>query len=242
MKKKRLENTGSFIVSNISITVDGKSYDVPENINLVEALSQNDIRVPTLCWYKGMDECLGTCRVCTVNVNGRPSAACTLKTQKDMQIEFETEELKDLRRSVIELLFVEGNHYCPSCEKSGDCLLQALAQDMEMSHSRFPYEFNNYELDYSGKNILLERNRCVHCKRCTELFSDDDGHKVFSFIGKGSETRVVFDHEREEKLSPHKAKEAMDLCPVGAILVKGQGFSKPYGERTYEKEPLWERK
>lgn len=229
-------------MSKINITVDGKSFEVLENINLVEALSQNDIRVPTLCWYKGMDECLGTCRVCIVNVNGRSSAACTLKTQEDMQIEFDTEELRDLRRSVIELLFVEGNHYCPSCEKSGDCLLQAHAQDMEMSHSRFPYKFNNYELDYSGKNILLERNRCVHCKRCTELFRDDDGHKVFSFIGKGSETRVILDPEREVKLSSHKAKEAMDLCPVGAILVKGQGFTKPYGERTYEKEPLWERK
>lgn len=229
-------------MNKININVDGKSYKVPENINLVEALSLEGIRVPTLCWYEGMDECLGTCRVCTVNVNGRPSAACTLKTSEEMDIEFDTDELRDLRRAVIELLFVEGNHYCPSCEKSGDCLLQAQAQDMGMSHSRFPYEFNNYDLDYSGKNILLERNRCVHCKRCTELFADDEGHKVFSFIGKGSETRVVFDHEREDKLSPHKAKEAMDLCPVGAILVKGQGFSKPYGERKYEKEPLWEKK
>ncbi|MCO4793415.1 MAG: (2Fe-2S)-binding protein [Bacteriovoracaceae bacterium] len=226
----------------IPITVDGKKYDVPKNINLVEALSSQGIRVPTLCWYKGMDDCLGTCRVCTVNVNGRPSAACTLNTTEEMKIEFDTSELNDLRKSIIELLFVEGNHYCPSCEKSGDCLLQAEAQALEMTHSRFPYEFNHYEIDYSGEMIILERNRCVHCKRCTELFTNDDGEKVFSFIGKGKDTQVVINKETEKSLSKHKAQEAMDLCPVGAILVKGEGFKTPYGERKFEKEPLWIKK
>lgn len=218
----------------ILMTVDQKPIEVTEGANLVEALRIHGITVPTLCWSPGIEPCLGTCRVCTIKINGREGAACTRVTEVGMVIEVDSPELRDLRVGLVEMLFSEGNHFCPGCEKSGDCELQGTAYEMGMTHSRFPYQFSHYDLDYRGKNLLLERNRCIHCKRCTELFVDDENRKVFSFIGKGKETRVMMDFELEAKLPEHKCHEAVNLCPVGAIIFKGQGFDRPIGTRRYD--------
>lgn len=219
---------------DLHFTCDGKKMTAPASTTVVEALALNGEKVPTLCWSPGIEPCLGTCRVCAVKINGREAAACTQIIAEGMVIESQSAEIKDLRQAVVELLFVEGNHYCASCEKSGDCELQGLAYQMGMTHSRFPYQFTPYELDYSGQNLLLERNRCIHCKRCTELFVDDKGQKVFSFEEKGSETRVQMDHRLEPDLSNHKKIEAMNLCPVGAIIYKGKGFDRPIGTRKFD--------
>lgn len=222
----------------IVIKVDGQTISVPEGINLIDALNRQGISVPTLCWSPGIEPCLGTCRVCTVKINGREGAACTRVTEKGMELICDTPELNDLRLALVEMLFMEGNHFCPGCEKSGDCELQGAAYKMGMTHSRFPYRFSHYELDYRGKKLLLERNRCIHCKRCTDLFVDDKNRKVFSFVNKGKETRVMMDLNLESELSDHKCKEAVQLCPVGAIIFKGQGFDRPIGTRKYDRVGL----
>lgn len=221
-------------MNKVSFHCDGKRMQAPAQTTVVEALKLNGEIVPTLCWTPNIEPCLGTCRVCTVKINGRETAACTQIISQDMEIESSTDELKDLRQAIVEMLFVEGNHYCPSCEKSGDCELQGLAYQMGMTHSRFPYQFTPYELDYTGEKLLLERNRCIHCKRCTDLFVDDKQRKVFSFEGKGSETRVQMNHRYEAEMSDHKRLQSMELCPVGAIIYKGKGFDRPIGTRKYD--------
>ncbi len=218
----------------ISITVDQKQVEVTSGANLVDALRFCGVQVPTLCWSPEIEPCLGTCRVCTVKINGREGAACTRIAEAGMVVEVETPELRDLRAGLVEMLFSEGNHFCPGCEKSGDCELQGAAYQMAMTHSRFPYQFSHYDLDYRGKKLLLERNRCIHCKRCTDLFVDDNNQKVFSFVGKGHETRVMIDLDLEAALPEHKCQEAVKLCPVGAIIYKGQGFDRPIGSRMFD--------
>jgi [NiFe] hydrogenase diaphorase moiety small subunit len=222
-------------VEHIAVSIDGKEFKLPKGINLVDALRLTGTQIPTLCWSKEIEPCLGTCRVCMVKINGRETAACTRTVDDGMVITCQTAELQDLRKGIVEMLFTEENHYCPGCEKSGDCELQAIAYEMEMTHSRYSYQFSHYDLDYRGKHLLLERNRCIHCKRCTELFVDDHDRKVFSFVGKGKETRVVMDLELERSLSPHKCQEAAQLCPVGAIIVKGKGFDRPIGTRKNDR-------
>jgi len=221
-------------MSNVFFQCDGKSMQAPANTTVVEALKLNGEIVPTLCWSPGIEPCLGTCRVCTIKINGKEAAACTQTISENMIIESATDEIRDLQKAIVELLFVEGNHYCASCEKSGDCELQGLAYQMGMTHSRFPYQFTPYELDYTGVHLLLERNRCIHCKRCTDLFVDDKQRKVFSFEGKGSDTLVQMNHKYESELSDHKRKEVVDLCPVGAIIFKSKGFDRPIGTRKFD--------
>ena len=221
------------MTDHVSFKVDGQIINAKQGTDLVEALRHAGVDIPTLC-YSNDKPCLGTCRVCTANVNSRDMALCTLKVEKDMIIEFNTDRLNDARKALVELLFVEGNHYCPGCEKSGDCQLQSLGYQMQMSVSRFPYRFTPYDLDYRGKWLILEHNRCIHCKRCTDLFRDDEDHKVFAFEGKGGQTVVKMDLKREKQLTEEKAKEVVKLCPTGAILFKGKGFDRPYGGREYD--------
>jgi len=223
------------MTEQIAIIVDGQHINVKKGINLVDALNQVGIDVPTLC-YSNDQPCLGTCRVCTGKVNNRNMALCTLNVEQGMDIKLNTDTLNDARKALVELLFVEGNHFCPGCEKSGDCQLQSLAYQMRMSVSRFPYRFTPYDLDYRGQWLVLEHNRCIHCKRCTDLFRDDEGHQVFAFEGKGGQTVVKIDLKREKKLTKEKAEEAVKLCPTGAILFKGRGFDRPYGKREFDHE------
>ena len=224
-------------MKEVKFQIDGKECSADEGDNLISAAKKNGIYIPVLCYMEG-HQCLGTCRVCTVKINGRMMAACTLNVQEGMVLTVDTLELQDLRKAIVELIFTEGNHFCPSCEKSGNCQLQAVAYAMDMKVARFRYNFSPYRVHYEGQQIILEHNRCMHCKRCTDLFHDDQGFKVFSFINRGNKTRVALDLEREKLLTQEKLEEAKELCPVGAILLQKGSFKELIGTRKYDKDPI----
>ena len=218
----------------VNIKIDGKAYLVPEGKNLVDAAKEQGIYIPTLCHFHDVNPPLGTCRICTVNINGRPSNACTTTVFDGMDIEVNTGELRDTRKAIIEMLYAEGNHFCPSCEKTGNCDMQKLAYDMGITNTRFPHVFTNKIVDFNPKRMIMESNRCILCKRCVVAIQTKEGKDVFSFVQRGVKTRVQIDYEQEEKLSEAEAIRAMNLCPVGAILVKGMIYEQPFGERKYD--------
>jgi [NiFe] hydrogenase diaphorase moiety small subunit len=223
----------------INITIDGGNYKARENQVIVEAAKDNGIYIPTLCYLEGMQNCLGTCRVCTVKSNGHYVAGCTSPVQEGISVEVNTPELIDFRKALIEMLFVEGNHLCPSCEKSGDCDLQALAYRFNMLVPRFPFKFNNREIDMeSSRFIVLDHNRCILCKRCVEIVKTENGEKIFAFQNRGSHVEVHIDPEHGLNLTSVLGKKASEICPVGAILHKGKGFDRPIGSRKYDKNPI----
>lgn len=227
------------MAKEFNITIDGKTCKATENQTIVEAAANNGVYIPTLCYYKGMESCLGTCRVCTVKSNGRNVASCTQPVQEGMNIEVNTPELMDLRKGLVEMLFVEGNHFCPACEKSGDCDLQGLAYRMTMFAPRFPYNFNNRDIDmHTSKLIAMEHNRCIRCKRCVEEVRTNKGEKIFAFTNRGNHLEVNIDPVHGAKLTEEMAKHASSICPVGAILYKGRGFDRPYGTRKYDLKPI----
>jgi len=233
-KKQKIMSELLKNMKKIKLTLDGKEVEATEGENIVELAKRHGIDIPVLCYYEGMGECLGTCRVCTIRWKRHHVSACTLKAQEGMDLTIETEDLKDLRKALIELLFVEGNHFCPSCEKSGDCDLQHLGLKLEMTAPRFHYRFNNREINFDADKILFEHNRCILCKRCTHKFEDENGDRVFAFKGKGSDLTVEMNIERANALSEELVDQVVELCPVGAILKKGKGFDRPIGKRKYD--------
>ncbi|MDP2089773.1 MAG: 2Fe-2S iron-sulfur cluster-binding protein [Flavobacteriaceae bacterium] len=218
----------------VNIIIDGKNYQVEQGRNLVEAAKENGIYIPTLCHFHNQKHALGTCRICTVNVNGKFTTACSTKAYEGMQIEINTPELTNTRKALIEMLYAEGNHFCPSCEKSGNCDLQNLGYDMGISISRFPHVFGDKLVDFNPKRLMMESNRCILCQRCVEEIKTKDGKNVFSFAHRGVKTVVKIDYEQEEKLTEAEAIRAMNTCPVGAILVKGMVQELPFGDRKYD--------
>ena len=222
----------------VNITIDGQAVETELGRTLVDVAAEVGVYIPTLCYVKD-EPCLGTCRVCSVKVNGAVNAACTVRVANGMEVQVEEPQLVDMRKSLVELLFVEGNHNCPSCEKSGRCQLQAVGYESDMMVSRFPYRFPVRENSPGSDKIWLERDRCIFCQRCVDLVRDEaSGRKIFSICGRGTTARIEMDVDLANQMSDEQVQRAVDLCPVGTILRKGVGHDVPIGQRKYEVQTL----
>jgi len=221
----------------IKFEIDGKECFSDPGQSLLDAATANGVFIPSLCHVEGVEPA-GSCRICNVKVNGRNMTACTTPVADGMKVENDTPELSEMRKMIVEVLFVSGNHFCPSCEKSGNCELQALAYRYQMMVPRFQYEYPIKGVDASPDHIFHDRNRCILCKRCIRTVTKD-GKNVFAFQGRGGEhLQVVMDDELASQLTEAEAQEAMEICPVGAILKKEQGYIVPIGERKFDKVPI----
>ena len=218
----------------VKINIDDKEINAYEGQLLIDVARQNGVYIPTLCYFHNIHPPAASCRVCTVKINGRFEAGCTAKVSNAMQVEVNTDEILDLRKANIEMLFAEGNHFCPSCTKSGNCDLQRKGYENGMAISRFPHLFKARPRDFKASRIIIDHDRCIHCKRCVERIQTDNKKGVFAFINRGHETILGIDYEMEETLSKEQVLEAMEICPVGAILVRGESNIKPFGLRKYD--------
>lgn len=224
-------------MESVKFTIDNKQCEAKYGQSLVEAARENGVYIPTLCHLQGEDPC-GSCRVCTVKINGRFTTACTTPVECGMDIESETDEIKDIRKSLIELLFAEGNHYCPTCERSGECDLQALGYRFQMLVPRFPYLFPNREINTDCQHLIIDYNRCIRCKRCIRSIKDENGKSYFGFVNRGNEIEVSIDKEMALTMPLELAQKASENCPVGCILTKEQGYRIPIGKRKYDLAPI----
>jgi len=143
-----------------------------------------------------------------------------------------------MRKALIEMLFVEGNHLCPSCEKSGNCELQALAYRYQLMAPRFPYLWPRRDIDATAPLIMLDGNRCIQCLRCVRAVRAKDGRKVFAAVDRSRRVTIEADKKLAARLSDEETRRAMDICPVGAILKKETGFAVPIGRRKYDAVPI----
>jgi [NiFe] hydrogenase diaphorase moiety small subunit len=223
--------------NKVNFTIDDKECTSTPGKYIVDAARENGVYIPTLCNYDGVKPA-GSCRVCTVKVNKRYLTACTTPVAEGMEIEVNTADLQDLREAVVELLFTEGNHFCPACEKSGNCELQALAYKFQIMAPRFPFQFNKRYIDASNPKIYHDHNRCILCKRCIRVVKDDKGKSVFAFENRARTIRINFDSKLGNVLTDELAEKAMEVCPVGSILVKEKGFSEPIGTRKFDHTPI----
>jgi len=224
-------------MNDIRFTIDGKECLGKPGQTIVEAAKANGVYIPVLCHFEGLKP-VGSCRICTVRVGGRFMAACTQPLTEGMVVENTAPDLEDMRKALIEMLFVEGNHLCPSCEKSGNCELQALAYRYQLMVPRFPYLWPRRDIDATAPLLMLDRNRCIQCLRCVRAVLAKDGRKVFAAIDRGSRVTIEADKSLAGHLSEEEARRAMDICPVGAILRKETGFAVPIGQRKYDSVPI----
>ena len=222
----------------LTITIDGRDIAARAGQKIIEAADEAGAYIPRLCHQPGLAP-FGSCRVCTVIANGRPAAACTTPVAEGMIVESDTEPLREMRRQIVEMLFVEGNHFCMVCEKSGNCELQGLAYRLGIAAPRYPYLWPRRDLDASHPDILIDRDRCVLCGRCVRTSRDVDGKHVFGFVGRGPDKRLAVNAEAGlAHTDAEVTDQALDACPVGALLRKRVGYAVPVGQRLYDVEPI----
>ncbi len=222
----------------ITFTIDGETVQGRPGQTILQAADGAGIYIPRLCAYKDLSP-FGSCRVCTVMVNGRPQAACTQPIAEGMIVENETDKIRNLRRDLVEMLFVEGNHFCMFCEKSGNCELQAMAYRFGIAAPKYPYMFPDRDVDASHPDVMIDRNRCILCARCIRASREKDGKSVFGFVNRGSHKRVAVNAEDGLEQTDLKVTDrAAEVCPVGSILKKRVGYVVPVGKRLYDHEPI----
>ena len=222
----------------VHITIDGKQLEARHGQTIMEVADEAGIYIPRLCSHPDLKP-IGSCRVCTVLVDGRPQAACVKPVMEGMVIESDTPQLLQHRRNIIDMMFVEGNHFCMFCEKSGNCELQALAYRFGITAPQYPFQFPEKEVDASHPDILLDHNRCIMCARCVRASQELDGKNVFQSIGRGFHRKIGVNGERAlGDTDMVLGDRAADICPVRCIVKKRIGFEKPVGQRIYDYRPI----
>ena len=222
-----------------SFTLDGKTIPFTDGQTIIQAASAAGVFIPHLCYHPEF-KAHGSCKLCTVKVNGRQTASCTMRAIAGMVVESDTPEINDERRTLTQMLFVEGNHFCPSCEKSGNCQLQATAYHLGMMSPHFDHFFPDRPVDASHPEVLLDFNRCILCSLCVRASRDVDGKNVFALSGRGIDTHLIVNAKSGQLADTNFTlhDKAAQVCPVGVILKKREGFAVPIGERSYDKQPI----
>jgi [NiFe] hydrogenase diaphorase moiety small subunit len=218
----------------LRLTVDGAEIDATPGQSLIEACDAAGVYIPRLCHLPGLPPD-GSCRVCTCVINGRHGAACVTPAADGMVVENDTPALTADRRTIIEMLFVEGNHPCPTCVASGDCELQALGYRLGMEAPAQPYLWPAPNIDATHPDIFLDRERCILCARCIRASTMEDGKTVFGFKGRGIAMTLAVDGDgRLGDTQMVAADKAARACPVACIVIRREGFRIPGGKRRYD--------
>lgn len=217
------------------IHIDGVAVPFAPRQTIMEAAQDAGIYIPHLCHHRDFKP-HGSCKVCTVIVNGRKASACTLPADEGQEVLNHTRELEMMRLRIVQMLFVEGNHICPGCEKSGDCTLQALGYHLGMQDVHYPHFFPSRNVDASHPDLMLDMDRCVLCALCVRASLEVDGKEVFGIVGRGIESRLVVNAPGGllANSAIEKTDRAASICPVGAILPKREAFIKPLGARSFD--------
>ncbi len=143
------------------IRIDGQSVAFIEGQTVIQAADNAGVYIPRLCYHPDY-AANGSCKICTCRIDGRQVSSCSTKAVDGMVVESNTEELNSERRALTQMLFVEGNHHCPSCEASGNCVLQQQAYRLGMTALIFPDFTAGREADATHPDVLLNRDRCIY--------------------------------------------------------------------------------
>ena len=202
----------------VNLTIDGKQVTVSKTATLYEAAKEAGIDIPVLCYAKKLLP-YGACRVCLVEVEqmkGRLIPSCTTPVSEGMVVTTTSDEIKRVRKTVMEFLLVNHVVDCPVCDKGGECDLQDLAYEFEVVTNRF--EGEKFDLPTDAVNPLIERNmnRCVLCGKCVRVCDEIVGYGSYSFINRGFETKIATAYDRG--LNCEFCGQCLSMCPVGALL------------------------
>lgn len=204
----------------VNLTINDKQVTAPKDSTIYDAAKLNGIKIPILCHDKKLKP-FGACRMCLVEVEqmkGRQIPACTTPATEGMIIRTDTPDIIKARKLVLELLLLNHPLDCPVCDKGGDCDLQNLTYDHQVSSNRFVDSKFQHEIDYNNPLIERDMNRCVLCGKCVRICDEIVSYGALTFIDRGIETKIGC--EFEDGLNCEFCGSCVSVCPVGSLLAR----------------------
>ena len=206
----------------VTLTVNDRPISATAGQTILAAATEAGIAIPTLCHLDGVSPA-AACRICLVQVAGRPrlQPACATTVVEEMVVETETPLIREYRRMI--LLFAERNHVCSVCVASGHCELQNLAAKNGVDHIEYDYLYPRTGVDLSHPRFGLDHNRCVLCTRCVRTCDEIEGAHTWDISGRGTASRVIPDMGGPwgEAVTCTSCGKCVQACPTGALFRRG---------------------
>ena len=206
----------------ITLTIDGIEVQAPQGSTVLEAARLAGIRIPTLCFLKGINE-IGACRMCVVDSGARSlQAACVLPASNGMKVKTNTPQIREYRKNMLELILSTHDKKCLSCVRSQNCELQALCKELGVEDGdKFAGERVQYTIDDLSPSIVRDNNKCVLCRRCVAVCQKIQNVGVIGPVNRGMKTAIESPWEMHlSEMSCINCGQCIVNCPVGALYEK----------------------
>ncbi|GAB4487377.1 MAG: NADH-quinone oxidoreductase subunit NuoG [Thermodesulfovibrionales bacterium] len=201
----------------ITLTIDGREVNLEKSMTVLEAARSVGIKIPTLCWHPLLER-YGGCRLCLVEVEKMPrmQTACTLLAADGMVVRTETEQIANVRRSILEFLLINHPLDCPYCDKAGECELQDLVEKYGPAKGRYHEKKRRVPEALEDPVIVRNMERCVMCTRCVRMCEGVQGASAISVINRGGHSHI--EPFSGGKFDCEYCGNCVSVCPVGAIM------------------------
>ncbi len=213
-------------VETVTITLDGKEVTAQPGELIIAAAERAGVYIPRFCYHPRMRP-VGMCRMCLVEVVGPRGPmlqpACFVPVADGQEVVTASTTVKSAQDAVLEFLLINHPLDCPVCDKGGECPLQDQTLAYGPGESRFAEEKRHWEKPIPLSDlVLIDRERCIQCDRCTRFATDIAGDPLINFVGRGNhvEVNTFPDHP----FASYFSGNTVQICPVGALLANPYRF------------------
>ena len=221
-------------MENVTLTIDGRQLFVPKGTSVLKAAIEAGIQVPYYCYHPGL-AVDASCRVCLVKIDkmAKLQTSCSTPVAEGMVVHTQDAEAVEGRKGVFEFLLINHPLDCPVCDKGGECPLQDFSNQFGNDSSRMDFPRRTFDgegvkadIDF-GPTLMLNRNRCILCTRCSRFMAEVDGDAQIGTINRGNGSEIATFNE--QGVHSLLSGNLMDVCPVGAITTRQYRFrSRPW--------------
>lgn len=206
----------------VNLMINGIPVSAPEGSSILEAARSVGIRIPTLCFLKGINE-IGACRTCVVEVEGARSlvASCVYPVSEGMQVQTNTERVRHSRRLTLELILSNHRMDCLTCARNSHCELLALANELGVDAVRYANDGLLPQVDGTTLHLIRDNSKCILCRRCTAVCHKVQQVGVISPNERGFRTHIASAYDRDlNEVDCVSCGQCVVACPTGALTTR----------------------
>ncbi len=218
-------DTSNLKDDEVSLMIDGNLVVAKKGELIIKAAQNAGIFIPRFCYHDRLEP-VGMCRMCLVEIEGVRGMppSCTTPVSQDQVIHFQKDNVEKVQEGVLEFLLINHPLDCPVCDRGGECPLQDQTLAFGPGESRFEEEKRHWEKPIEiSDHVLLDRERCIQCARCTRFADDVAGDPLITFVERGQHTEV--NTFPDDEFASYFSGNIVQICPVGALTAKPYRFS-----------------